>query len=192
MPSFPSTPGGWYDPACAGSLATAVRGIFDADGSQTLRSRVSELYTASKGRLSLYVFGHTHEARLHMPVEMPDGLTIDALNTGAFQRLMARAYFEKQKRGSETDVDTLTRLRHDDLAACYSTVRIVYKGRRPEAELKQWFMKETDSAGRFLDDCDPACSASPPTARRRRSPRLARIIGERARRGRGPSANPAR
>src|SRR5262249_48106552 len=59
---------GSADAICIGSLATATRAIFDPDGSQTLRARVKEWYAASKGRLSLYVFGHTHEARLRMPV----------------------------------------------------------------------------------------------------------------------------
>ena len=153
--------GGSSEVVCQGSLATAARALFDPDGSGALRTRVADLYRRSQKRLSLYVFGHTHEAKLAMPVEMPDGLTIDALNTGAFQRLMARPFFEGKKFQGESDIDALRRLRHDDLAACYSLVKISYKGRRPEAEVKQWFMEETEPDGRFLDDCDPTCSAPP-------------------------------
>jgi UDP-2,3-diacylglucosamine pyrophosphatase LpxH len=146
---------------CEDPLATGLRAIFDADGGRALRSRVAELYERSQKRLALYIFGHTHEARLGMAVEMPDGLTIDAWNTGAFQRLMNRAFLESKRQSNEKDLDTLRRLKHTDLSACYTVVRISYKGRRPDAELKQWFMNETDAQGRFLDDCDPTCSAPP-------------------------------
>jgi hypothetical protein len=147
--------------ACEEPLATGIRMIFDPDGSWALRSRVSEMYNTSKKRLALYVFGHTHEAKIAMAVEMPDGLTIEAWNTGAFQRLMNRDFLESRRQPGEKDIDTVARLKHDDLAACYTTVRIAYRDRRPEAVLKQWFMKEGDTEGRFLDDCDPTCSAPP-------------------------------
>jgi len=147
--------------SCEEPLATGVRAIFDPEGGRALRARIAKLYDRSKRRLAVYIFGHTHEARLGMAVEMPDGLTIDAWNTGAFQRLMNRNFLESKRQPGEKDIDTLGRLKHDDLAACYTALRIGYKGRRPEVELRQWYMNESDVEGRFLDACDPACSAPP-------------------------------
>lgn len=156
------------DPACDIALATAVNRVLDPDGTQALRGRVSEIYDKSEGRLALYVFGHTHEARLRMSVDMPDGLQIGAYNTGAFQRLMDRKYFAGKRLPNEGEIDALARLTHDDLAACYSVVKIAYSGRQPKAEVKQWFMQETDGQGDFLQECDARCSAPPANCKKQK------------------------
>ena len=96
-----------------------------------------------------------------MSVETDDGVRVNALNSGAFQKLMDEQYFNRKALKFEDRIEALQKMTHDDLAPCYSFVEIVYRKGIPFAELKQWYMNENDSSGRFLNACDSSCSAKP-------------------------------
>ena len=78
------------------------------------------------------------EAKVVMKVPVYDGSIIKAFNTGAFQRLMDKKFFENSKRADENDVELLKRLSHNDMKACYTVLAVVYDDKnRPQAELRQ-------------------------------------------------------
>jgi UDP-2,3-diacylglucosamine pyrophosphatase LpxH len=147
---------------CEGSLGTVANKIFDPDGVHALKSRINILEN-QKPALQIYVFGHTHEAKVGMPVTLYDGSGIMAFNSGAFQRLMDKNFFENSKKAGENDIDLLRRLTHDDMKPCYTTLAISYDdNNHPKAELRQWSISENESYdGGFLTDCSFDCSARP-------------------------------
>ena len=147
---------------CQGTLSTAIAKFFDPNGEHMLARRVGELYTQTGDVLEYYIFGHTHEAKLKMPVRLP-ARSVLALNTGAFQRLIDKKHFAEhpQRQADETDPQFLARLRHEDMAACYPTVEVKYENRFPKVTLRQWFMDESGRPGTFLDACHSMCSAPP-------------------------------
>ncbi|MRV76406.1 hypothetical protein GJ700_32315 [Duganella sp. FT92W] len=152
---------GSKNPLCEKSLATGVRGALDPDGTAMVKQRIQELYDRQNGRLSVYVYGHTHESKKPFAVRVKDGLRISAANTGAFQRLMNVQYLDSKLLPNEGRIKALERLTHTDLASCYSVIKLGYDGRRVTNELKQWYMPESEEKGVFLDACDPLCSAPP-------------------------------
>lgn len=147
---------------CQGTLSTAISKVFDPNGEHMLARRVSDLYDQSEGALQYYIFGHTHEAKVKMPVALP-ARNVLALNTGAFQRLIDKDNFTKhpKRNKDESDPAFLARLTHEDLAACYSVVEVKYQDRYPQATLLQWFMDENGGQGLFLDACSTVCTAPP-------------------------------
>lgn len=144
---------------CKGELATAFSRIFDPDGAGILADRVRSIRKTNP-LLSVYVFGHSHEARDRMSVRVGND-EVSAFNTGAFQRLIDEKRLLQKKRENESEVELLSRLRHEDLASCYATVAITYAGQFPKAELKQWYMPEQATTGELLDGCTMRCSAPP-------------------------------
>jgi len=153
-------------PGCEGTLGTVANKIFDPDGVHALSTRINKLEN-QKPALLIYVFGHTHEAKVVMQVPVYDGSIIKTLNTGAFQRLMDKKFFENSKKAGENDVELLKRLTHDDMKACYTALTVTYDDKsRPQAELRQWYMTEGASDdGAFLTDCNLDCSARPANCR---------------------------
>ena len=153
-------------PECEGTLSTIANKIFDPDGVYVLRNRISTLANEKKAML-IYVFGHTHEAKVQMQVPVDDGSIIKAFNSGAFMRLMDKDYFKTSKKADEKDTDALMRLTHDNMKACYTALAITYdKNNKPQARLKQWNQTEDCfSEGGFLDDCSSKCSARPANCR---------------------------
>lgn len=153
-------------PGCEATLGMAAKMIFDPDGVHMLRNRLNILADQKKAML-IYVFGHTHDAKIQMQVPVNDGSIINAFNSGAFMRLMGREYYNKCKRGGETDSAAISRLTHDDIKACYSALAITYDDKnRPQAQLRQWNQNEEfHSKGTFLVGCSQECSARPANCR---------------------------
>ena len=154
------------DPKCSGSLKYGMSKLIDPKGEHVRKGRIDVLNRANLG-MRMYVFGHTHEATISEDVTLPSGKTIKAFNTGAFQRLMNRKYFNQKRRVGEDDVTLVGRLRHDDMKPCYPTLAIIYDTQGiPKAQLKQWYQEENEDGGRFLDDgCSVECSAQPDNCR---------------------------
>jgi|WetSurMetagenome_2_1015567.scaffolds.fasta_scaffold03736_7 UDP-2,3-diacylglucosamine pyrophosphatase LpxH len=153
-------------PGCEATLGMAAKMIFDPDGMHLLRNRFDILSDQKKSML-IYVFGHTHDAKIQMQVPVNDGSIINALNSGAFMRLMDNVYFNKSKKAGEKDTNALKRLTHDDMKACYTTIAIIYDEKNmPQAKLKQWNQTEdSSSTGKFVDACSQECSARPANCR---------------------------
>jgi hypothetical protein len=146
---------------CSEKLGAAANKMLDPNGVHALEARIKKL-AKQNAAMKIYVFGHTHEAKLYRPVQLAKSLTIP-FNSGAFQRLMDRNFFDKSKKPPENDVDLLNRLTHNDMKACYTTVAITYNtNKTPNAEIKQWIMTEDPSAeGNLLSGCSLPCSALP-------------------------------
>ena len=147
-------------PVCIGNLGTVINKLFDPNGTHILRERISSLKRTSPA-LTVYVFGHTHEAKRKMEVETEDGTKIDAYNTGAFQRLIDSDSFTAKAAKYKNQIEAFERLTHDDMDACYSAVFIAFPNDVPTAELRQWSMQESDSTGKFLEACDSKCGSRP-------------------------------
>lgn len=163
--SLKATPDRAAAPECSESksLGTMVNKIFDPEGTAVLEKRVTSLKRQYPG-LTVYIFGHTHQAMLKKEVGTRVGMRLDAYNSGAFQRLMDERYFKSKAAELHNQVEALQQMTHDDLSPCYSLVFVTYSGKPgdpPKVELKQWFMSEDDASGRFLSDCDSHCSARP-------------------------------
>lgn len=148
-------------PECrGGELSMMITKFFDPNGTALLRERVTKLAEEAPN-LSVYVFGHTHEARERMAVRLPDGTDVAAFNTGAFQRLIDETRLFQLKTEKETVLDMLARVNHDDLKSCYAVLTITYPNKFARAELRQWFMAEGEANGKFLHACSDRCSAPP-------------------------------
>lgn len=146
---------------CPETLSTIKAKLEDPTGSQMLAQRVNELVKLTADNVGVYVFGHTHEAKRRMQVDLPTR-SIAAFNTGAFHRQVDQAHFDRMKAAGETDVDLLKRLKHEDLKACYSVVTITPGLVGPSAKLRQWSQREDEAAGRFIEDaCSDECSSKP-------------------------------
>ena len=64
-------------PGCEGSLGTVKNMIFDPDGIHALQTRISKIKDQQPAML-IYVFGHTHEAKVGMLVKLYNEWTIKA------------------------------------------------------------------------------------------------------------------
>jgi UDP-2,3-diacylglucosamine pyrophosphatase LpxH len=156
---------------CGEPLAMAAEMVFDRNGSHVLEKIVSKL-NEQKPALLFYIFGHTHEAKIEMQVQVGMGTSVSAFNSGAFQRLMDKDFFEKNLKDGESEVDAMARLIHGDMKACYHTLAITYdKEDNPHVALRQWYKTEDPlDDGRFHDDCTPDCSARPANCLQQRRP----------------------
>jgi hypothetical protein len=118
--------------------------------------------------MSIFVYGHTHEADFDISVRPVATRRVDVLNTGAFQRLMDSETFERLRteRGM-SPVEALGRFTlEDDFAPCYSLVTVTRDGDGvPKAVLEHWLMNESAVSGEFIGACDPRCGARPPRCR---------------------------
>lgn len=148
------------DPECGKELSMLLTNLFDPDGTHVLRGRIESIVKLNP-QVSYYIYGHSHEARDRMAVRLGDGTDMAAFNTGAFQRLIDEKRLLQLKKDKETELELLARITHKDLKACYSLVAVTYPSKLPRAELRQWYMNEEDTAGKFLRSCSARCSAPP-------------------------------
>ena len=151
------------DPNCSKPLGYGASKLFDPKGENIRKKRIAKWNEEQPG-MHIYVFGHTHESTISEAVLLVETeKTINAFNTGAFQRLMDKEYFNNKRQKKEDDVKLLGRLKHDDMKPCYPFLEILYdKQGIPTAQLKQWYQEESFwGNGEFLNSCDDKCSAMP-------------------------------
>jgi UDP-2,3-diacylglucosamine pyrophosphatase LpxH len=150
------------DPKCSKPLGYGISKLIDPKGEHVRKTRIDQLNRANPG-MRMYVFGHTHDATISEDVTLRRGKTVKAFNTGAFQRLMNKQYFDQNRQAGEDDVKLVGRLTHDDMKPCYPALEILYDEKGiPTAQLKQWYQTEVISGnGKFLDACSEDCSARP-------------------------------
>jgi hypothetical protein len=110
--------------------------------------------------IQVFVYGHTHELECPFPVDLKGGRTVVVANTGAFQRLIDDAKFvaaaDARHLTPEQGLGALTL--EDDAPPCYSAVLVEYKNGSPVPRVQNWLMKETDTAGAFVETSNPACA----------------------------------
>ena len=113
-------------PKCSKPLGYGIGKLIDPRGEHVRKTRIDELNEENPG-LRMYVFGHTHGAKESSDVYLwRRGKTIKAFNTGAFQRLMNKEYFDKKRQLREDDVCLIKRLTHDAMEPCYPALEIIY------------------------------------------------------------------
>lgn len=105
--------------------------------------------------MKFYVYGHTHKFEVPWDLTLPSGQVVRVANTGAFQRVIDEAGFEKRRiaRGLEHS-EALRGLTLDDLPACYTYVTI---DEEHGMELKRWYQQEGDDMGEAVWEDDARC-----------------------------------
>lgn len=102
-----------------------------------------------------FVYGHTHKYQLPWPASV-DGSTVSVANTGAFQRVIDEAGFERRRIDKKVSrSETLRRIKLDDLPACYTFV--VVKDERKAMELWRWHQPEDAAQGSVELWSSPRC-----------------------------------
>ena len=110
-------------------------------------------------KLSLFIYGHTHEVKNRWPVKLDDATQVTVFNTGAFQRLVDdKTFTSRATAAGMTAEKALKEFSVDELPACYSAVFVEWRNERPSAELKTWSMSESASEGELAGPCDSRCA----------------------------------
>jgi UDP-2,3-diacylglucosamine pyrophosphatase LpxH len=145
-------------------LLSAARSLFP-------RSRILGPYLADLvnryPNMSIFVYGHTHQADFDITIKATPTKSIAVLNTGAFQRLLDEESFLQRAAAAEPLLKPEQALKEFTLEKnfppCYSAVLVSHDlDDIPQARLEHWMMSETDSTGQFVGACDPKCGARPP------------------------------
>jgi hypothetical protein len=148
-------------PSDTATLSGLVAGIISSDDARTaahLKATLGQVATQPGKIASVYIFGHTHKAR--MPSELGLGAigtttaNVVQVNTGAFQRLGSEAQIKAILRTKPVGATPLS-LQPEDLPACYNYVWVppYAAGKSPGPSLLYW-SKRAD--GRF-DSGEGAC-----------------------------------
>lgn len=109
----------------------------------------------SHPRMRVFIYGHTHELEARWPVQVNDLVTVEVLNSGAFQRVVDEAgYLARVRARGLTPAEGLRRLDLDDLPPCYTAVLMPPDG---TPETVRWHMP-AGSAGEFVPVGDARCN----------------------------------
>jgi hypothetical protein len=108
-----------------------------------------------------FIYGHTHQLEkrhLVKNVDENERISVDVLNSGAFQRIIDKKGYLKRV-GSKNPAEELSNLKHDDLPPCYTAILMpplmpTY-GDSPHPETVRWHMSGT--AGKFVLVGDALC-----------------------------------
>jgi Calcineurin-like phosphoesterase len=156
---------GRYGPTCSATLGgdsqTLGRAAYSA-----LTQRENDIlndhirkHWRKGGKLKIYIYGHTHEAR---EIDSLHGVAV--YNTGAFQRVITdRALQADASPGA--DGATLLSRPLETLPSCYTAVVVKYADGVPSGELRTWHMDENDNTGSFVKRCSRECAAIAPECR---------------------------
>lgn len=152
---------------CVDKKATAGAAITRALNSEAdlISKRIKEVSrgvakdSAKSGLFSSYIFGHTHAAKGKIRAFAAEkGWNPYVLNTGAWQRVVSPAVFERillEKKIDKTAALRIVRL--EDLPACYSFVRVssYVKGTSapPAPELLYWAKPSDTNSWRTFTGC---------------------------------------
>lgn len=104
---------------------------------------------------TVFIWGHSHVAEAASRVDAPAGWGADVLNSGAWQRVVSRQWFETNAKAEGLPKkDWITGIHLDDLPRCYSFIRSPASGGAPQ--LVYW---SAASDGQFAEaeSCVAAC-----------------------------------
>ncbi len=91
---------------------------------------------------AFYVYGHTHQLEEPWELSLGGASRITVANTGAFQRVIGEAGFEKRVRDRNLKPgEALKTLTHDDLPPCYTFV-VVTRGEVNSMSTLRWFQPD--------------------------------------------------
>ena len=108
-------------------------------------------------RMRVFIYGHTHELEKRWPVQVNSVISVDVLNSGAFQRVVdEKGYLERVRKKGLTPAQGLSRLDLDDLPPCYSVVLLPEASGSVLPETLRWYMRP-GTAGAFVPVGDPRC-----------------------------------
>lgn len=110
-------------------------------------------------KMTLFVYGHTHEVRDRWPVRLDEATSVTVLNTGAFQRLVDdRTFTARANAAGMSPEKAMKEFSVDRLPACYAAVFVEWSEGAPGAELKNWRMEESAAEGELVGPCDSLCA----------------------------------
>jgi hypothetical protein len=145
-------------PACSGTLGGAILQRIVPEN--RILSRHLKPLRKEYPELSVFVYGHTHEARAPWDVRVPGG-EVTVANCGAFQRLLDSDGLERlAAREQKTPNEVFTGSTLEELPACYSAVRVTYPAASPtvpKAETVNWLVDPETQEGTITHLCDPRC-----------------------------------
>jgi UDP-2,3-diacylglucosamine pyrophosphatase LpxH len=107
-------------------------------------------------RMRTFIYGHTHELEQRWPVRVNDLISVDVLNSGAFQRVVdEKGYLARVRAKGLTPAEGLSKLDLGDLPPCYTSVLLApAPGAKPETV--RWLMP-AGGTGTFVTVGDARC-----------------------------------
>ena len=109
-------------------------------------------------RMRVFIYGHTHELEKRWPVKVNSLISVDVLNSGAFQRVVdEKGYLDRARKKKVTPAQGLSKLDLDDLPPCYTAVLMPEAPNRARPETLRWYMPP-GTAGEFVSAGDPRCN----------------------------------
>jgi UDP-2,3-diacylglucosamine pyrophosphatase LpxH len=140
---------------CRPQLSAAAHGLL-VPRESVFRKHLAERRKHA-GRFEIFVFGHTHQWEQGWDVALAGAPPARVFNSGAFQRLVDEAGFQRRARAKGwSNAEALRRLQPEDLAPCYGVVVVKEAAGVAGAELRLWQMAE-GAVGKFrepgVSDC---------------------------------------
>lgn len=124
---------------------------------ERLASSLTELRRSLPGQapFKVFIWGHSHVAETAHRVEAPEGWGADVMNSGAWQRVVSKKWYETaaRKKGLPRK-DWITGFQLEELPRCYSFIRVPADGGAPR--LRYW-TGDADGAFAEADSCVAAC-----------------------------------
>jgi len=109
-------------------------------------------------RMRVFIYGHTHELEKRWSVKVNSLISVDVLNSGAFQRVVdENGYLERAHKKGVTPAEGLSKLDLNDLPPCYSAVLMPETPDRTKPEIMRWYMP-LGTAGEFVTAGDSRCN----------------------------------
>lgn len=110
-------------------------------------------------RMRTFIYGHTHQLEERWPVRVNDLVSVDVLNSGAFQRVVDEEDYLASVRVKHfaTPAEGLSKLDLDDLPPCYTAV-LLPPARGAQPETIRWHMP-AGSIGTFVTVGDARCKS---------------------------------
>lgn len=109
-------------------------------------------------QMGVFIYGHTHAMQVPWRLGVNSSTSVVVANSGAFQRLIdEQGFIALVKARSWSTAEGLSRVKPEDLAACYGVILVPYDGARPIPEAKLWWMPEEETTGELVGPRDSRC-----------------------------------
>ncbi len=117
-----------------------------------------EAHLHTDGRLTTFIYGHTHAFERGWPLKVAGGNQITVHNTGAFQRTVDEAGFLDLVASKKlTASDALRKIKLEDLPPCYDAVLVTYSlSGVPVSKTWRWHQEE-GGPGTLVETGDNRC-----------------------------------
>jgi UDP-2,3-diacylglucosamine pyrophosphatase LpxH len=145
-----------YEKRCVSpELGAVTEGIFFS------RTHVTGKHVKQRAKkykkMGTFIYGHTHSFERKWRTQVSSLVTVDVLNSGAFQRLIDDASLIRLAREEQkTPLDYIKSRSFKRLDPCYTYIEVTWKNGMPFEQVRAWYMDEA-GPGEPIDPCDPLC-----------------------------------